>query len=115
MPGVPGNVGYMPFSESGMYPEDAWVEIKFPNAIDITDNSHYPNKTFFIGIEWEFRENPRIYEDHSEPIAFKSFDHDLIAWNLRDVDTMIRAVVSDVPELDGKGREAVLVPRLMRR
>ena len=110
MPGVPGNEGYTPFSEPGMYPEDAWVEITFPNAIDITDNSHYPNKTFFIGIEWEFRENPRIYEDHSEPIALKSFYFDLIAWNLRDVDTMIRAVVSDVPFLDGTGREAVLVP-----
>ena len=115
LPGPADNDGYTPFSEAGQYPEDAWVPLTFPNAIDITDNAHFPNKKFFVGIEWIARENPRIYEDYSEPLGLKSFDYDRVdGWERRDVDTMIRAVVSDVPSLDGKGREAVLVPVLVR-
>ena len=120
LPGAPGNDvnGYMPFAEKGMYPEDEWITITFPNAININDNSHYPNKKFFVGMEWLVRENPRIYEDHSEPLGYKTFLYTWdppVAWERHDVDTMIRAVVSDVPFLDGKGREAVLVPTLTRR
>ena len=115
LPGNPGNdvSGYLPFPDKGMYPEDEWVTITFPNAIDINDNAHYPNKKFFVGMEWLVRLNPRVYEDHSDPLGFKTFVYiqdEVIAWERHDWDTMIRAVVSDVPSLDGKGREAVLVP-----
>jgi hypothetical protein len=111
LPGLPGNDGYVPFSEYAMYPEDEWVSITFPNAVNIMDNSHYPDKTFFVGMQWEHRDNPYIYEDYSDPITFKSFFWDYATWELRQhADTMIRAVVSDVPSLDGKGREVVLIP-----
>ncbi len=113
---TPHNDGYTPFSEPGQYPEDEWVTLTFPNPIDITNNAQFPNKKFFLGIQWMVRENPRIYEDHSAPLALKSFDYDRVdGWERRDVDTMIRAIVSDVPSLDGKGREAVLVPTRVRR
>jgi len=111
LPGSPGNDGYMPFPEPYGYPEDAWVTVTFPNAIDINDNSHYPNKTFFVGLEWEHRLSPYIYEDHASAtneIDFKSFRWNWSSWELRmEADTMICAVVSDVPSL-GKGREAVI-------
>ena len=116
LPGPAGNDGYMPFTEPYMYPEDEWVAVTFPNAIDINDNSHYPDKKFFVGLEWHYRMNPYIYEDASEPLAFKSFRWNWSEWELRDErDTMIRAVVSDVPTLDGKGREAVLLPTRVPR
>ncbi len=115
LPGPAENDGYMPFTDLYAYPEDAWVEVTFPNAIDITDNAHFPDKKFFVGVEWEYRLSPCIYEDHSLPLGFKSFLKIYVAttWDLRtQADTMIRAVVSDVPTL-GKGREATLlvVPR----
>jgi hypothetical protein len=118
MPGHPGNDenGYMPFPEKGMYPENEWITVTFPNAVNINDNSQYPNKTFFVGMQWMVRENPRVYEDHSEPLGFKTFLYDFVdGWERHDWDTMIRAVVSDVPSLDGKGREVVLAPVRVRR
>lgn len=118
MPGAPGNDagGYMPFADYAMYPEDEWITVTFPTAIDITDNSQYPDKQFFVGLEWDFRFSPHIYEDHSEPIAFKSFFYNWDVWELRtEANTMIRAVVSDVPSLEGKGRELVLIPTRVSR
>lgn len=119
LPGQPGNDGYMPFPEPYMYPEDEWVEVVLPNAVDITDNSHYPDMKFFVGLEWEYRLNPYIYEDHASEtneLDYNSFRWNWSTWELRDqADTMIRAVVSDVPSLDGKGREAVLLPTRVRR
>ena len=115
-PGFAGNDGYVPFPEYAMYPEDRWITVTFPTAINITDNSHYPDKQFFVGLEWEYRNSPHIYEDHSEPIAFKSFFYNWNEWEVRtQANTMIRAVVSDVPSLDGKGRELVLTPTRVSR
>ncbi|MFH1690176.1 MAG: hypothetical protein ABIE42_08055 [Candidatus Eisenbacteria bacterium] len=117
MPGNKGNDGYMPFTEPYSYPEDAWVEITFPTAEDISDNAHYPDKKFFVGLEWEHRLSPHIYEDHSDPLDYCSFLKIYFAnvWDLRtQADTMIRAVVSDVPTL-GEGREAVLIPVRVKR
>jgi len=116
LPGPPGNDGYVPFPDYGFYPEDEWVSITFPNAVNIRDNAYYPDKKFYVGLEWEYRNNPYIYEDHSEPIAFKSFIWNWSSWELRiSADTMIRAVVSDVPSLDDKGREVVLIPTRVER
>lgn len=118
-PGAAGiNEGFLPFSEAGEYPENEWVEIKFPRAIDITDNAEYPDKKFYVGIEWLFRNNPRIYEDHSAPIAYTSWvwNAELQVWDRHEVvNPMIRVVVSDVEDLDGKGRQAVITPTRVRR
>lgn len=112
LPGPPGNDGYMPFTEPYGYPEDEWVEITFPNAVSITDNAHYPDKKFFVGLEWEYRLNPYVYEDHASgtnELDYKSFRWNWSSWEVRnEADTMIRAVVSDVPTL-GEGREATLI------
>ena len=116
MPGATGNDGYVPFPNYGVYPEDEWIIVTFPTAINITDNSQYPDKKFFVGLEWEHRHSPHIYEDHSEPLAYASFFYNWSAWEVRDeANTMIRAVVSDVPSLDGKGRERVLSPTRVSR
>ena len=112
-PGLPANDGYVPFTEFYMYPEDDWVEVTFPNAVDITNGANFPDKQFFVGLEWEYRLSPHIYEDHSLPIDYCSFlkiDIPNAPWDPRlQADTMIHAVVSDVPVM-GEGREAVLRP-----
>ena len=115
-PGATGNDGYVPYADYAMYPEDEWIIVTFPNAINIMENSQYPDKKFFVGLQWEYRYSPHIYEDHSEPLDLRSFFWTWDAWELRlEADTMIRAVVSDVPSLEGKGREAVLMPTRVSR
>ena len=57
-PGNCGNEGYMPFPERYGYPEDEWVQITFPNAVDIRDNAQYPGQEVLRGLEWEYRLNP---------------------------------------------------------
>jgi hypothetical protein len=110
--GTPGaqHEFFVPFTDFYAYPEDEWVEATFPEAVDITNNDSFPNKIFFIGVEWDYRSSPAIYEDHSAPIDYSSFlkIYPTTTWELRLLaDTMIHAVVSDVP-IVGIGREAVL-------
>jgi len=118
-PGAAGmNEGHMEFTAAGEYPENEWVTITFPRAIEITDNVQYPDKKFYLGIEWLMKDNPWIYEDHSPPIAYTSWvwNAELETWERHEaVNPMIRAIVSDVESLDGKGREAVVTPTRVRR
>jgi len=114
LPGAAGNAGYL---QLGGYPEDEWVEVRLPNAVEITNNSHYPDKKFYAGLQWDVRLNPYIYEDHSDPIDYKSFRYNWSTWELRtQADTMIRAIVSDVPggALLG-GRERSIAPEAIER
>ncbi len=93
-----------------LYPENAWLEFRLPESVDITSFQSFPNKQFFVGMRWESRFNPRLGYDNSEPIDFKSYLKDLGGeWVLDARDFMIRAVVSDIP--GGKGRTATLLPR----
>jgi len=108
-PGSPGNSG---MNSGGFYPEVEWLELTLPNAVNISDPEDYPSKQFYVGIEWLERFNPVIGEDSSDPIDFRSwfFSDPEAGWSLRNKDTMIRAVVSDVPISAGGGRTAIVYP-----
>jgi hypothetical protein len=112
LPGALGNDGFVPFPDDYSYPEDAWVTAELPNPVNITSNDQYPDRKFFVGLEWEYRLNPYIYEDAASPtnvLNYASYYYDYFNWVLRTShDTMIRAVVSDVPGING--REAVVLP-----
>ena len=94
LPGVQANDGYTPFTEMGEYPEDCWVEVRFPTPIDITDPTYFPDGWFFVGIEWLHFRNPLLGLDTDDP----SHGHTVMAgpggseWLLSDA--LIRAVVS---------------------
>jgi len=108
-PGDPGNSGMNP---GGFYPEVAWLEMVLPNAVDITDPDDYPNKNFFAGMEWLEIANPFVGED-SDNVAYQSyfFNDPQTGWSPRTKNTMIRAVVSDVPYTGEKGaRTATIYP-----
>jgi hypothetical protein len=94
LPGVQANDGYTPFSGMGEYPEDTWVEIRFPTAIDITDPDHFPDGWFFVGIEWLYRNNPLLGLDADPPTYGHSFGWNLTLWEPLESDFLIRAVVS---------------------
>jgi len=93
-PGVPANDGYTPFTGFGEYPEDSWIEARFPTPIDITDPEHFPDGWFFVGIEWLYPRNPILGLDTDEP----TYGHTVrpgeggAEWLSSDV--LIRAIVS---------------------
>jgi hypothetical protein len=81
------------------YPEDAWLHLTLPEPVNISDPSEFPDRTFFVGLEWLHMLNPFIGDDaFGGPVDYKSyFQHDqLPEWQLRvSGDAMVRAVVCD--------------------
>ena len=99
-PGFPANDGYVPFPDYGQYPEDAWVEVVFPEPIDVSDEEHFPNHKFHVGLEWECRENPVIGLDLDAPFSGETWLCDWDGWAVVDtVNALIRAVVCDSSEV----------------
>lgn len=92
LPGAPGNDGYVPFPEMYMYPEETWVRVDLPNPVDITDNDLFPDRTFFVGMEWEYRNNPVLGIDTDEPSG-SSLMWNWAEWEIIDGNLLIRAVV----------------------
>jgi hypothetical protein len=109
-PGAFANEGYIPCGEYGCYPEDQIVWWNLPNAIDITNHQHFPNKTFFLGMEWLHRSNPRIGLDRDPPIDSKSFQWDWETWKILPLDAIVHARVSDLQSTGAGQRTAVLTP-----
>jgi len=93
LPGVPANDGYYPFPDWYMYPEEAWVRVDLPTPVDITDNDLFPDKKFFVGIEWEYRLNPYVGLDTDSPNAGASLIWNWSVWEMLEGNAMIRAVV----------------------
>ena len=117
LPGIAANEGYVPWplGEMGVVPEDEWITVTLANPVRINDTSNFPDKKFYVGLEWLYRNTPHIWEcaeQVTNPVDFKSFYYNWYDWDQRTKDTMIRAIVSDVESLDG--REAVLTPNRVR-
>jgi hypothetical protein len=109
-PGVKANDGYTPCGELGCYPEAQLVGWDFPNSIDITNHQHFPNKTFFLGLEWLHRNNPYIGLDPDDPIDSRSFRWNWTTWEMMTLDAIVHARVSDLQLTGGAARTAVLKP-----
>jgi hypothetical protein len=94
MPGDQANDGYTPFTEVGEYFEDAWLEIRFPVGIDISDPERFPDGWFFVGIEWLHRRNPLLGIDADPPTYGCSIAAPGSSWDPLDGDLLVRAIVS---------------------
>jgi hypothetical protein len=93
-PDLPAADAYMPFDETGQYGEETWVEIRFPSAIDITDPEYFPDRWFFVGIEWLYRRNPLLGLDADPPTYGHSLAWNLSEWEAFESDLLLRAIVS---------------------
>ena len=100
-PGPYAADGYVPFSEMGQYPEEAWLEVELPEPVDITDEGHFPEGEFYVGLEWLFRNNPYIGVDTVPPYDGMSYRWNWSVWEiLESGDAMVRAVVrAHAPEI----------------
>ncbi len=98
-------------NSGSQYPEMDWLELMLPNAVDISNNDQFPNKYFFVGLEWENRYNPPIGLDTtSGEVDFTSFVLPWYPpWELFETeDVMIEAIVSDIPSAERGARTATL-------
>ena len=109
-PGARANEGYVPFGAPCECPENQLVEIRLPNAVAITSNQSFPDKKFFVGIEWQYRYNPNVGCDHNPPIDSRSFRWNWSTWEMQTFDIIIHAIVSDLETTEGGARTAVLSP-----
>ena len=95
-PGPRANDGYVPFSEPYQYPEEAWIDVVFPEPIDLSNEEQFPNGKFYVGLEWMQRNNPVVGLDLDAPISGETRYWDWFTWTVVDTaDAMIRAVVRD--------------------
>ena len=93
-------------------PEDSWVDIVFPEPIDISDEAYFPEHKFHVGLESEIRDGPIVGLDLDPPFSGETRYREPPGWNawvvVDTADAMIRAVVCDtsgVPvELESWGR-----------
>jgi len=92
---LPGEYGNEFQISGSLYPEEAWLELPLANPVDISDNGEYPDRVFFVGLEWGHSWNPVIGIDTDLPIDFSSFRWNWSYWEILMSDAMIRAVVSD--------------------
>jgi hypothetical protein len=104
VPGLPATDGYVPF-EPYECPEDTLVRVYFPEPVDITDSGTFPDREFFVGIEWEYRLNPYVGLDTDGPDAGSSHRWNWFEWEAVDGNVMIHAIV---------GRDSICVPHTIR-
>ncbi len=108
LPGAPANSG---LNSGNLYPEDAWLPLALPNPVNITAASEFPEKRFFVGLEWLHRNNPHVGVDTTFPTHAMGFRYDWALWErIEWGDVMIRAIVSDLPSLGEAARRAVVAP-----
>jgi len=78
------------------YPEDAWLQFVLPEAVYVGDAVQFPDRVFFVGLEFLSRNNPGIAFDSTDPVDAQSRRFNWVEWELVECgDIMIRAVVSD--------------------
>ncbi len=91
-PGPPASDGFVLGVASG----GNWTVIPFPAPVDITDAGLFPDRVFFVGIEFETQSAEALGVDTDEPVDLKSMVFNWSVWELYEAgDIMIRAVVSD--------------------
>jgi hypothetical protein len=94
----PGVLAMDAVGVDGLYPEDAWLEVTLPVAVEITNSTWFPDRQFFVGMEWLNSASPILGLDDDPPIDLRSFRFNWTEWELyQEHDAMIRAVVSDLP------------------
>jgi hypothetical protein len=106
-PGVAANDG---MNTGSQYPEMEWLQKILPNAVDISNNSYFADKQFFVGLEWDNRNNPLVGIDAT--IGAVDYTTWRLPWEppwlmLESGDAMIEAIVSDIPNI-AEGRIAVI-------
>ncbi len=74
-----------------------WTVIPLPDPVDITDAGHFPDRVFFVSIDFEESQAAdALGVDTDDPVDLKSLVFNWSVWELYEAgDIMIRAVVSD--------------------
>ncbi len=96
-PGAHANDGQI--AASG-YAEEAWLDVELAEPLDLSNEAHFPDGRFYVGLEWENRENPTVGLDLDPPFSGETWWLDWTSYAAIDTaDAMIRAVVCDSTEV----------------
>ena len=100
---------YVPSPWETPCPEDIWIDMVFPEPIDISDEAQFPGHKFHVGLEWEYQDTLAIGLDLDPPFSGETRYWDSGAWVPENTENlMIRAVVRDTSgtpvELESWGR-----------
>jgi hypothetical protein len=79
------------------YPEDELSEFRFPEPVSIEDGAAFPDKQFFLGLEWVHEDNPVVLPAGWGLPVFKTWEYRSGQWSLSDRNVMVRAIVTDEP------------------
>ncbi len=92
---LPGLIATEEFVGEG-YEEEAWLTVYLETPLDISDPDDFPDRYFFVGLEWLHRSNPIIGLDADLPIHYASFRWNWYEWEqFTGHNVMIRAIVRD--------------------
>jgi hypothetical protein len=81
-------------SSGESYQPGEWAPFAFPEAVSLTDSEVFPDRKFFVGLEWLADLSPAVGVD-TGPATIGVF-HDGASWSQLPGGTgMVRAVVSD--------------------
>ena len=108
-PTLPASDGHVPFPWETPCPEDTWIDIVFPEPIDLSDEDYFPGHKFHVGLEWEYQDTLAIGLDLDPPFSGETRHWDSGTWvPVNAGNAMIRAVVRDTSgtpvELESWGR-----------
>ncbi|MBD3367157.1 MAG: hypothetical protein GF405_03140 [Candidatus Eisenbacteria bacterium] len=105
----PAHPPVVEFHSGAHYWEDSWVRFDLPQAIDLRDPTIFPERTFFVGMQWLSIYNPVLGYDAEVIPGGRTCNTFSMDWQCgTESAAMIRAVVSDEDgtsvEIDSWGR-----------
>ena len=78
------------------YVEDELLELRFPEPVSIEDYAVFPDKHFFVGLEWLHESNPIVLAAAPGPLVYKTWEYRSGHWDIcLDRNVMLRAIVTD--------------------
>ena len=78
------------------YPEDEMLEVRFPEPVSIEDAAVFPDKQFFVGLEWLRDGSPVLLAGAPALPVLKTWEYASWDWSLcLDRNVMMRAIVTD--------------------
>ena len=95
-PPLPGNPAMEPVYVGWGSPGASWIPVVLPEPVNIEDPAAFPERRFFVGMEWLAHMDPHVGMDMREPVYQMGWEWNFYEWeHLTLGDAMVRAVVGD--------------------
>jgi len=97
------------------YPEDQVLEVRFPEPVSIEDYAAFPDKQFFVGLQWLCDDNPVLLAGAPALPVLKTWEYAAGDWSLcPDRNVMMRAIVTDAAGTPVEGATWAAIKSMFR-